>query len=117
MREMAPLYALGAAGLVLASAVPEWLWFAGAMVAVGVTLGGTMPLLNASRIDLSAQTSAPGRMFGRLLFAEGLGSVVGPVAAGLVIAASDERAGTLAAGLTFAALATLAAYTARAVRL
>lgn len=117
MREMAPLYALGAAGLVLASAVPEWLWFAGAMVAVGVTLGGTMPLLNASRIDLSAQTSAPGRMFGRLLFAEGLGSVVGPVAAGLVIATSDARAGTLAAGLTFAALAMLAAYTARAVRL
>lgn len=117
MREMAPLYALGAAGLLLVAAVPEWLWFAGAMVAVGATLGGTMPLLNASRIDLSAQTAAPGRMFGRLLFAEGLGSVVGPLAAGLVIAASDERAGTLAAGLTFAALAVLAAYAARAVRL
>lgn len=117
MREAAPLYAIGAAGLLLTSATTEWVWFAASMAAVGVTLGGTMPLLNASRIDLSAQTAAPGRMFGRLLFAEGLGSVVGPVAAGLVIAASDERAGAFAAGLTFAGLAALAAYTARAVRL
>ncbi|MGE0227256.1 MAG: MFS transporter [Dehalococcoidia bacterium] len=117
MREMAPLYALGAAGLVLAAFVSDWAPFAVAMVAAGVTLGGTMPLLNASRIDLSAQTAAPGRILGRLLFAEGLGSVVGPVATGLVITASDERAGAVAAGVAFAVLAVLTAYTARTVRL
>jgi MFS family permease len=117
MREAAPLYAVGAAGLLATSAASGWVWFAASMVAIGLTLGGTMPLLNASRIDLSAQTAAPGRLFGRLLFAEGLGSVVGPVAAGLVIASLDERAGTLAAGVAFALLALLAAYAARAVRL
>lgn len=117
MREAAPLYALGAAGLGLAAALPQPVWFALGMVAVGITLGGTMPLLNASRIDLSSATSAPGRVFGRLLFAEGLGSVVGPVAAGLVIAAADVRIGALAAGVSFAALAGFAALTARTVRL
>jgi len=117
MREAAPLYAVGAAGLLATSAASGWVWFAASMVAIGLTLGGTMPLLNASRIDLSAQTAAPGRLFGRLLFAEGLGSVVGPVAAGLVIASLDERAGTLAAGVAFALLALLAAYAARTVRL
>ncbi|MEZ4552949.1 MAG: MFS transporter [Dehalococcoidia bacterium] len=117
MREMAPLYALGATGLALAAFVSGWAPFAVAMVAVGVTLGGSMPLLNASRIDLSAQTVAPGRILGRILFAEGLGSVVGPVAAGLVIAAADERAGAVTAGLSFAVLAALTAYTARTVRL
>jgi MFS family permease len=117
MREAMPLYALGALALLFAAMTSDWLWFGLGMVAVGIAVGGTTPLLNSTRIDLSTEGARPGQVLGRLIFAEGLGSVVGPILIGLVISTGDIRAGALAAAAAFAALALLTGATARAVRL
>jgi hypothetical protein len=87
------------------------------MVAVGIAMGGTTPLLNSSRIDLSTAGPRPGQVLGRLIFAEGLGSVVGPILIGLVISTGDIRAGAVVAAAAFAALALLTGAVSRAVRL
>jgi len=117
LRETSPLYALGAIALLLTTFTSHWAWFSLGMTAVGAAMGGTTPLLNSSRIDLSTAAPATGRVLGRLLLAEGLGSVAGPIAIGLVISVGDIRAGAFAAGIAFATLAALSAVAARTVRL
>lgn len=117
LHEAVPLYVVGAVALLLTALTSHWAWFALGMTAVGVAIGGSTPLLNSARIDVATITGTPGRVLGRLLFAEGLGSVLGPVAVGLVITAAGIRAGALAAGLAFIALAVLTSVAARAVRL
>ncbi len=112
-----PLYLIGAVALLLTAVTSHWAWFGLAMTAAGVAMGGTTPLQNSARIDLSTLASTPGQVLGRLILAEGLGSVLGPVAVGIVIAAGDIRAGAVAAGLIFVALAVLTSAAARAVRL
>jgi MFS family permease len=117
MREAMPLYALGAVALLLATLASDWIWFGTGMVAVGIAMGGTTPLLNSSRIDLSTAGPRPGQVLGRLIFAEGLGSVVGPILIGLVISTGDIRAGAVVAAAAFAVLALLTGAASRAVRL
>ncbi len=117
LREAAPLYALGAVALLLTAFTSHWGWFGLGMTALGVAIGGTTPLLTSIRIDLSTATAAPGQLLGGLIFAEGLGSVAGPVVVGLVISAGDIRAGALVAGIAFAVLALLSGVAARTVRL
>jgi MFS family permease len=116
LREAVPLYVVGAAALFLTALTSHWGWFALGMIAAGVAMGGTTPLLNSARIDLSVVTGAPGQVLGRLLFDEGLGSVLGPIVIGLVIVAAGIRAGAVAAGFAFVALALLAGTAARSVR-
>jgi len=117
MREALPLYALGALALLLTALTSHWAWFAGGMAVVGVAIGGTTPLLSSTRIDVSIAVSSPGQALGRLIFAEGVGSVAGPLLIGVVITAGDIRAGAVVAGLAFVLLAVLTAAAARLVRL
>ena len=39
----------------------HWVWFGLGMTAVGVAMGGTTPLQNSARIDLSTLANAPGQ--------------------------------------------------------
>ena len=117
LREATPVYALGAVALLATAFSPQPLSFAVGMAFVGAAVGGATPLLNSARVDLTTLSSAPGRMLGRVLFAEGLGSFIGPIAVGLVIAVGDIRAGAVAAALMFGAVTLVTAAAARLVRL
>ena len=65
LSESVPLYVIGAVALLLTAVTSHWVWFGLGMTAVGVAMGGTTPLQNSARIDLSTLANAPGQVLGR----------------------------------------------------
>ena len=119
LREVALLYALAAGAVFVTAGVKNELLFALLAVPFAIALGGAQPLLNASLLDVSHadERGSPGATLGWLFFAEGLGSVAGPLLVGGVIAIGGVREGMVAVGLAGCALAIGALLGSRAVRL
>lgn len=118
LREVAALYAVGAVA-VLAAATVERGWVFG-LVAIPLALwvGGSQPLLNASLLDVSHSADRTGTVLGWLFFAEGLGSVVGPLVIAVVISLTDSvRVGVVTLSVLDAAIVLLAIYGSRVTRL
>lgn len=117
LREVALLYTIGAAAaFALAPVTHVWI-FVLVAIPLAAAIGGAQPLLNASLLDVSQSSHQTGRTLGWLFFAEGLGSVAGPVLIGSVIAATDVRSGVAALGGLDALIVVLAAAGSRAIRL
>ena len=119
LRELAMLYAVAAGAVLVTAGVKDELVFALMAVPFAVALGGAQPLLNASLLDVSHADgrASPGTTLGWLFFAEGLGSVAGPLLVGGVIALGGVREGMVAVGATGCALAIGAMVGSKAVRL
>lgn len=117
LREVAVLYGIGAAAVF--GLVPlEHAWvFILVAIPLAAAIGGAQPLLNASLLDVSQSSRRKGRALGWLFFAEGLGSVAGPVLIGGVIAATDVRSGVAALGGLDVLIVVFAAAGSRAIRL
>lgn len=117
LREIAILYALGAAAVFgLAPVDHAWLFLLVA-IPLAISIGGSQPLLNASLLDVSQSSQRTGSALGWLFFAEGLGSVIGPMLIGSVITATDIRTGLIALGAIDCFVVFLAATGSRAIRL
>ena len=117
LREVALLYTVGAAAaFALAPITHAWI-FVLVAIPLAAAIGGAQPLLNASVLDVSQSSRQTGRALGWLFFAEGLGSVAGPVLIGSVIAATDVRSGVAALGGLDVLIVVLAAAGSRAIRL
>jgi predicted MFS family arabinose efflux permease len=117
LREVALLYGIGAAAIFGLAAVDHTWVFIIVAIPLAVSIGGAQPLLNASLLDVSQSSQRTGRALGWLFFAEGLGSVIGPVLIGAVIAATDVRSGVIALGALDGLILLLAATGSRAIRL
>lgn len=119
LREVAMLYALAAGAVLVIAGVRDELLFALLAVPFAIALGGAQPLLNASLLDVSHadERGSPGTALGWLFFAEGLGSVAGPMLVGGVIALGGVREGMVAVGLAGVGLAIGALLGSKAVRL
>ena len=119
LREVALLYAVAAGAILIIAAVQEELVFGLAAIPFAIALGGAQPLLNASLLDVSHadQRVSTGTALGWLFFAEGLGSVAGPLLVGSVIALGGVREGMVALGLTGCGLAIGALLGSKTVRL
>ncbi len=119
LREVAVLYAVGAVAILTIAGVRDELFFALATIPFAIALGGAQPLLNASLLDVSHanERGNPGRALGWLFFAEGLGSVAGPLLVGGVIAFGGVREGVVAVGLAAGGLAIGALLGSKTVRL
>lgn len=119
LREVALLYAVAAAAMLTIAGVDNDLLLALAAIPFAVALGGAQPLLNASLLDVShaGERSTTGTALGWLFFAEGLGSVVGPLVVGTVIALGGVREGMAALGVAACGLAIGALLGSRTVRL
>lgn len=117
LREVAALYALGAV-MVLVSAFVHSPWvFALVAVPLAIALAGTQPLLNASLLDVSHGGGDTGTVLGWLFFAEGLGSVVGPLLIGVVISAAGIRDAVVVLSIVESAMVVLAFGSSRATRI
>jgi predicted MFS family arabinose efflux permease len=117
LREVAVLYSLGAAAVFgLVPITHVWV-FVLVAIPLAAAVGGAQPLLNASLLDVSQSSRQTGRALGWLFFAEGLGSVAGPVLIGGVIAATDVRSGVAALGGLDVLIVIFAAAGSRAIRL
>jgi predicted MFS family arabinose efflux permease len=95
LREVAMLYAVGAIAVLFAAGVHSPWVFALVAIPLALSIGGSQPLLNASLLDVSHSADRTGTVLGWLFFAEGLGSVVGP----MVIAEMIDVSGTVRAGV------------------
>src|SRR6185312_8774850 len=108
LREVAVLYALGS-GAVLAAAAVHNPWLFGLVaIPLAFSVGGAQPLLNASLLDVSHSADQTGTVLGWLFFAEGLGSVTGPVIIGAVISVSGVRDAVVAISILDACIVALA---------
>jgi len=117
LREVAALYALGAI-VVLGAAFVHSPWvFALIAIPLAVALAGTQPLLNASLLDVSHGGGDTGTVLGWLFFAEGLGSVVGPLLIGLVISAAGIRDAVVVLSIIESAMVVIAFGSSRATRI
>ncbi len=118
LREVAALYAVGALAVLAAATVDHGWVFALVAIPLALSVGGAQPLLNASLLDVSQSAGRTGTVLGWLFFAEGLGSVVGPLIIAVVISLSDSvRTGVVTLGLLDAAIVVLALYGSRTTRL
>lgn len=119
LREVALLYSVAAVALLAIAGVRSELLLAVGAIPFAIALGGAQPLLNASLLDVShgGERLRTGSALGWLFFAEGLGSVVGPLLVGAVIAFGGVREGMVAVGLTACALAAGALVGSKTVRL
>lgn len=117
LREVAALYALGALSVLLAATVHEAWLFAFVAIPLAVAMGGAQPLLNASLLDVSHSSEDTGQALGWLFFAEGLGSVAGPMLIGLVISAAGIRDAVVALGLLEALIVAVSLAGSRATRI
>ncbi len=115
--QVAALYALGAAAILAAAFVHQAWLFAFVAIPLAVAIGGAQPLLNASVLDVSHANESRGAVLGWLFFAEGLGSVAGPLLIGLVISTASIRDAVLALSLLEGAIVVLALYAARTTRI
>lgn len=117
LREVALLYALGALAVLAVSLVQNEFVFALVAIPLAISIGGSQPLLNASLLDVSHAADRTGVVLGWLFFAEGLGSVAGPLIVGIVIEFADVRAGVVTLSVIDALLVGLAMLGSRFVRL
>jgi len=115
--EVGVLYLLGAVAMIVAAGLTHAWPFAAAMILLGISVGGSSPLLAALRIDVSLTDPRPGAVLGRLSFADGVGAALGPFFAGFAIEFAGIRMGMMAAGIAFALTGVLALAYARSVRL
>lgn len=100
LHEVAMLYAVGAVAVIAAAGVHSHWLFALLAIPLGLSIGGSQPLLNASMLDVSHSANRTGTVLGWLFFAEGLGSVVGPMLIGEMI----DISGTVRAGMVLLAI-------------
>ncbi|MEO8219132.1 MAG: MFS transporter [Acidobacteriota bacterium] len=119
LKEVAVLYAVAAIAIFAIARVGDELLFGLIAIPFAISLGGAQPLLNASLLDVSHadQRSSTGQALGWLFFAEGLGSVAGPLLVGTVIALGGVREGMVALGLIGCGLAIGAMLGSKSVRL
>jgi predicted MFS family arabinose efflux permease len=117
LREVAALYAVGAVSVLLASTVHHAWLFGLIAVPLALAFAAAQPLLNASLLDVSHAAERTGTVLGWLFFAEGLGSVVGPLIVGLVISLAGVRAGVVTLSILDSAVVYLAVVGARTTRL
>jgi MFS family permease len=106
--EVGALYIIGGAALVASAGLSSTLLFGVLMVLLGVSIGGSSPLLSALRIDVSLMDPRPGAVLGRLSFFDGLGAALGPFIAGVTITFGGVRLGMVVVGLAFAVTGLLA---------
>ena len=117
LREVALLYAICAVSVLLDSAVHHIWLFALIAIPLGLAFAGAQPLLNASLLDVSQAADRTGTVLGWLFFAEGLGSVVGPVVVGVAISVAGVRAGVVTLSIVDSVVVYLAVVGARTTRL
>ncbi len=117
LREVALLYAVCAVSVLLESAVHHVWLFALIAIPLGLAFAGVQPLLNASLLDVSHAADRTGTVLGWLFFAEGLGSVVGPVVVGVVISMAGVRAGVVTLSIVDSVVVYLAVVGSRTTRL
>ncbi len=117
LREVAVLYALGALVVLVCAFVHSPWVFAIVAIPLGVALAGAQPLLNASLLDVSHGGSDTGTVLGWLFFAEGLGSVAGPLIIGVVISAAGIREAVVVLSIIESLMVVLAAGSSRATRI
>jgi MFS family permease len=91
LRELAVCYAVGAATLLALSFVDSWWAFGIVALGLGVAIGGATPLMGATILDVSHGGEQKASVLGWLFFAQGIGSVAGPVLVGLVISLLGVR--------------------------
>lgn len=85
LRELALCYAVGAFTLFALAFVDVWYLFAIVGLGLGLAIGGSTPLMGATILDVSHRGEGKATVLGWLFFAQGIGSVAGPVLVGLVI--------------------------------
>lgn len=103
LTELGVLYLVGAAALVWIAAIHHPVFLALAAVPFAISLAGVHPLMNASLLDAAQAGDRAGTALGWLFFAEGLGSVLGPLAIGTIIELAGVRVGLLGlSGAVFA---------------
>ena len=90
---MSVLYGVTGFALVTLLLRIEAVWVGVWLVPLAAAIAALNPLLNARLIDAAAATARPSVAMGTLLFAEGLGSALGPLAVGFVIQQVGLRAG------------------------
>lgn len=91
LRELALCYAVGAVTLCALAFVDAWWAFALVALGLGVAIGGATPLMGATILDVSHGGQQKATVLGWLFFAQGIGSVAGPVLVGLVISLFGVR--------------------------
>ncbi len=116
LRDIALLYLLGAVAVLAAAAVETPWVFAVIAVPLALSIGGAQPLLNASVLDVSQSAEQTGTALGWLFFAEGLGSVAGPAAIGLIIFLLGVREAVVAISILDGLIVVLALAGSRATR-
>lgn len=117
LTELGVLYLVGAAALVWISTIHHPVFLLLAAVPFAISLAGVHPLMNASLLDAAHAGDRAGTALGWLFFAEGLGSVFGPLAIGTVIELAGVRVGLLGLSGTVFALGAGAVAANRLVRL
>lgn len=90
LREVGALYAIGAGTVLIAATLTNVWLFAIVAIPLAFAIAGAQPLLNASLLDVSQSAHRTGTVLGWMFFAEGLGSVAGPMIIAVVISASDS---------------------------
>jgi MFS family permease len=91
LRELALFYGIGALGLVVLASVHHWYEFMGVALALGVSLGGATPIMGATMLDVSYSGERKASVLGWLFFAQGIGTVGGPLLVGVVISLLGVR--------------------------
>ncbi len=104
LRELGLLYMVGAVSLLLLSSVGRPWVFGLVAVPLAFAIAGAQPVLNATVIDVSRLVQRSGSVLGWLLFVEGLGSAVGPIAIGAGISWIGIRPSIVALGAAEAAM-------------
>jgi MFS family permease len=118
LREVGILYAIGAVTVLVAATVTNVWVFAVVAIPLALAIAGAQPLLNASLLDVSQSADRTGTVLGWMFFAEGLGSVAGPMAVAVVISASDSvRASVVTLSILYSAVVFLAVGGSRSTRL
>jgi len=115
--ETAAVYVAGAAGAFALAAAHGTVAFAIAAVPLGVALGGAVPLVNAAVLDVATASPRTGRALGWLFLSQGVGTVGGPLLAGVVLAAYGTREALVAIGGAYLAGALVDAVNNRRTRL
>jgi len=117
LRTAAALYVFAGVGLAAVAVTSDAAWFAFASLPLGIGIGGATPLINASVLDAARAGERNGVALGYLFFAEGLGSIAGPLVVGLLIAAGSERTGVASVASVAIVLAGAAGWASRQARL
>jgi len=115
--ETGAVYVVGAIGAFALAAAEGPVTFAIAALPLGIALGGAVPLVNAAVLDVATASSRTGRALGWLFLAQGVGTVGGPLLAGVVLAAYGTREALIAIGLAYLAGALVDAVNNRRTRL